>query len=114
MLFGIVVLSVPWVRHRVYETFYYSHFLLAVAYIGLMFWHADLLGDSWTYLWVSIAIWLLSIVVRTFWYQRAINIQQPNWLQGYTAQITLLPGDVTKIEVLLPEDMRTRPAHISI
>lgn len=105
------MLSVPWVRHRVYETFYYSHFLLAVAYIGLMFWHAGLLGDSWTYLWVSIAIWLLSIVVRCFWYQRAINIRQPNWLQGYTAQISLLPGDVTKIEVLLPEDLRTRPAQ---
>ena len=111
MLFGIIVLSVPWVRHRVYETFYYSHFLLAVAYVGLMFWHAGLEGDSWTYLWISIAIWLLSIVVRSFWYQRAINIRQPNWLQGYTAQISLLPGDVTKIEVLLPEDLRTRPAQ---
>lgn len=111
MLFGIVVLSVPWVRHRVYETFYYSHFLLAVAYVGLMFWHAGLEGDSWTYLWISIAIWLLSIVVRSFWYQRAINIRQPNWLQGYTAQISLLPGDVTKIEVLLPENLRTRPSQ---
>ena len=111
MLFGIVVLSVPWVRRHVYETFYYSHFLLGVAYIGLMFWHAGLLGDSWTYLWVSIAIWLLSIVVRTFWYQRAINIRQSNWLQGFIAQISLLPGDVTKIEVLLPEDMRTRSAQ---
>lgn len=37
ILFGIVVLSIPYIRHRFYETFYFSHFFLAIAYLGALF-----------------------------------------------------------------------------
>lgn len=111
MLFGIVVLSIPWLRHRFYEAFYYSHFLLAISYIGLMFWHAGNEGDSWIYLWITIAIWLFTMLVRVLWFNRALNVRQPDWFQGFDAELTLLLGNVTKIEVLLPEDIQTRPGQ---
>lgn len=111
ILIGIVALSIPWLRHRFYETFYLSHFLLAIAYFGLLFWHAGNEGDSWAYLWATLATWLCSTLVRAFWFSRATNIAQPTWFQGLDAQIQLLPGNVSKIEVRLRDEMRHRPGQ---
>ena len=112
MLFGLIALSIPWLRHQLYEAFYFSHFLLAVSYIGLLFWHCDNLGDSWTYLWVTIAIWLLTILLRAFWFNRSVNIQQSEWFRGSDAAVTPMSGGVTKIEVSLPAaTIRTRPGQ---
>ena len=112
MLVGLVALSIPWIRHKLYETFYFSHFLLAVSYIGLLFWHCDNLGDSWTYLWVTIAIWLVTILLRAFWFNRSVNIQHSEWFGGSDTAVTPMSGGVTRIEVALPATaMRTRPGQ---
>ena len=46
ILFFLVSLSIPWIRTRFYELFAYSHIFAAIAYLGLIFWHAGNLGDS--------------------------------------------------------------------
>lgn len=102
MLFGLVLLSIPWIRHRIYEGFYHIHFWLAVSYIGLMFWHCKDLGDSWAYMWASLAVWLFSIFGRVFWYNRTTNL-------GHTMFITsrvitkILPDGMIKLEMDVPE-----------
>lgn len=102
MLFGLALLSIPWIRHRMYEGFYHIHFWLAVSYIGLMFWHCKDLGDSWTYMWASLAVWLFSIFGRVFWYNRTTNL-------GHTMFITsrvitkILPDRMIQLEIDAPE-----------
>ena len=111
MLFGIVVLSFRWLRHRFYESFYFLHFFLGVSYLGLIFWHAGNEGDSWTYLWITIAIWLFTSLARVFWYNRASNVRQPHWFQGFDTEVKMLAGNVVKIVVHLPEAICVRPGQ---
>ncbi|KEF53004.1 uncharacterized protein A1O9_10912 [Exophiala aquamarina CBS 119918] len=103
MLVGLVFLSIQPIRQWVYETFYFSHVLMAITYLGLLFWHAANLGDSWAYLWATLALWLASWLARLFWYTRPMNIRN-EWFQGATTLLTHLPGGMTKIEVLNPPD----------
>lgn len=103
MLVGLVFLSVPPIRRWAYETFYFSHVLMAISYLGLLFWHAANIGDSWAYLWATLALWLASWLARLFWYTRPMNIRN-EWFRGATTLLTHLPGGMTKIEVLNPPD----------
>jgi len=103
MLVGLVFLSIQPIRQWVYETFYFSHVLMAITYLGLLFWHAANLGDSWAYLWATLALWLASWLARLFWYTRPLNIRN-EWFQGATTLLTHLPGGTTKIEVLNPPE----------
>lgn len=41
---------------RFYETFYFSHIIMATFYLGLLFWHAGDSLDTWVYLWATLAI----------------------------------------------------------
>ncbi|KAL6351945.1 hypothetical protein LRP88_14757 [Fusarium phalaenopsidis] len=66
MLVGLCVLSVPWLRRLAYEIFVQTHLLLSIVYLGLCFWHAKNLGDSWAYLWGTLAIFLVQLLVRVF------------------------------------------------
>lgn len=77
ILFGLVLLSVPDTRHRLCEAFYFSYFLLAVTYLGLCFWHYGQEGDSWAYLWATLALWLLSVLVRFFYHKQALKLDSP-------------------------------------
>lgn len=110
MLFGLVVLSIPYVRHRFYEAFYHVHILLAVCYVGLMFWHSGNLGDSWAYLWATIAVWLASILARLFYFNRAFNIRN-QWIVGSPTRLHALPGNMTRIDVLAPHKFSWRPGQ---
>ena len=102
----MLVLSIPWLRHRFYEGFYHIHFWLAVAYVGLMFWHAGNEGDSWVYLWATITAWLLQILARAFWFWRPTRVTQSQWLEGSTARLRAMPGNLTKLEILPPLGFR--------
>ena len=110
ILFGLVTLSLPYVRHRVYEGFYYSHILLAITYLGLLFWHAGDTLDSWAYLWATVALWLASYLARVFWYTRPLNIHS-QWFTGAPTTLTRLPGAMTRIEVLPPPGFTHTPAQ---
>jgi predicted ferric reductase len=110
MLFGLVALSIPSVRHRIHKGFYYIHVLLAITYLGLLFWHAANIMDSWAYLWATVALWLASYLARSFWYTRPLNLKS-EWLIGTPTTLLKLPGGMTRIEVLAPVDFRHYPAQ---
>ena len=112
ILFGVVVLSLPYVRHRVYERFYYSHIILAVTYLGLCFWHFGQEGDSWAYLWATLALWLFSILGRVLFQNKSFNFTNP-WLTGLPTRLRALPGDMTRIDVLVPSTFSWRPGQHS-
>lgn len=110
MLFGLVVLSIPYLRHRFYEAFYHLHILLAVSYVGLMFWHSGNLGDSWAYLWATISVWLASILARIFYFNQSFNVHN-QWIAGSPTHLEGLPGNMTRIDVLAPHGFSWRPGQ---
>jgi predicted ferric reductase len=105
-----VFLSVAWIRHRLYETFYFSHVTMALVYLGLLFWHADNLGDSWAYLWATLAILLAQWLARLFYYTRPFNLRG-TWLSGAMTTAKNMPGGMTMIEVSAPQDFDYRPGQ---
>ncbi|KAL9105589.1 MAG: hypothetical protein Q9227_009247 [Pyrenula ochraceoflavens] len=112
MLFGLLVLSIPWIRHRAYEGFYHLHFWLAVTYLGTLFWHAGMEGDSWDYLWATLAIWLATILARAFWFTRPTNIMQTSWFGGSSVSaLRTFPNSMTKLEILVPPAFRWSPGQ---
>jgi len=111
MLFGLLLFSLPWIRHRVYEGFYHLHFWLAVAYVGLMFWHAGDEGDSWVYLWATITAWLLSIFARAFWFMRTTNTVAAPWAVGSPLTATILPSEMTLLKLVAPQGFHWRPGQ---
>ncbi|KAF2403452.1 hypothetical protein EJ06DRAFT_571662 [Trichodelitschia bisporula] len=110
MLFGLCILSLPPLRNKFYESFYAVHILLAITYLGLLFWHAANVNDSWAYLWATLAVWLASWAARTFYYTRPLNIHSA-WFVPSQATLVPLPGAVTRIEVWPPEDFAHSPAQ---
>ncbi|KAI2625676.1 ferric reductase like transmembrane component-domain-containing protein [Hypoxylon sp. NC1633] len=110
MLVGIVILSIPWIRHRFYNFFYRLHIPMYVAYLGLLFWHSKHEKDAWVYLYATLAIWLASCAVRLFYKWQTFSIFR-NWFQGFPAWIRELPGGMTKVTILAPSDFRWKPGQ---
>lgn len=102
MLVGLVLLSLPWIRHRMYEAFYHVHLWLAVSYVGLMFWHCKDLGDSWAYMWATLAVWLFSLFGRVFWYNRTTNLGRTMFNTSHVTS-RLLPESMIQLEIDAPE-----------
>ena len=110
MLFGLVILSLPCIRRHAYELFYYAHFAIAIAYLGLCFWHFDNEGDSWYYLWATVAVWLFSVLGRLFYKNQALRFNS-SWLTGPPTRLHALPGDMTRIDVIVPGTFSWRPGQ---
>lgn len=110
ILAGLVFLSIPWIRKRLYETFYFSHVAMAIVYLALLFWHADNLIDSWAYLWATLALLLAQWLARLFYYTRPLNLRN-TWLSGAITTATNLPGGMTSIEISSPSDFKYRPGQ---
>ncbi|KAI0179551.1 ferric reductase like transmembrane component-domain-containing protein [Hypoxylon sp. FL1284] len=110
ILVGIVVLSIPWIRHRFYNFFYRLHVPMYIVYLGLLFWHSDQEKDSWVYLWATLAIWLASCAVRLFYKWQTFSIFR-DWFQGFPARLHELPGGMTKVTLLAPLDFRWKPGQ---
>ncbi|KAI9738006.1 MAG: hypothetical protein M1834_009376 [Cirrosporium novae-zelandiae] len=99
------------IRHRLYELFYQFHFLLAVVYLGLMFWHAGQEQDSWAYLWATLAIWLVQILMRVFHKNQSLRLRDQWMLDGCPTYLKALPGDMTRIEIIAPGHLKWRPGQ---
>jgi len=107
ILFGLCIFSLPVIHKRAYETLYATHVLMAITYVGLLFWHAGNVLDSWSYLWATIAFWLASYLARAFLFTRPLNIHS-QWLVGPSAALFQMPGGMTKIEVVAPLGFKWR------
>jgi len=110
ILFGICVLSLPYIRERFYESFYAAHILLVITYFGLLFWHSANWLDCWAYLWATLAIWVTSWLVRVFWKTQPLNIRN-SWLNGDIATVRVVPGDVTRIDVWPSGEFHWKPSQ---
>ncbi|KAI9849123.1 MAG: hypothetical protein M1837_005353 [Sclerophora amabilis] len=102
--------SIPYIRSKAYELFAYSHVFAAIAYLGLMFWHAGQAVDSWVYLWATVAIWVFSILGRIFYKNSALSIKRP-WLEGFPTTVNHLPDNIVKLEILVPSNFVWRPCQ---
>ena len=111
IFFGILIFSVPWIRHRLYEGFYHLHFLLGVTYVGLMFWHCDDQRDSWGYMWATVVVWIMTMVARAVWYTRPANIMHSPWFLGSPIIATSFPDNMTRLQVLAPDDFHWTPGQ---
>ncbi|XXH04248.1 Trihydroxynaphthalene reductase [Hypoxylon texense] len=110
ILVGIIVLSIPWIRHRFYNFFYRLHIPMYVVYLGLLFWHSKQEKDSWVYLYATLAIWLASCVVRLFYKWQTFSIFR-DWFQGLPARLQELPGGMIKLTILAPSDFKWKPGQ---
>lgn len=83
---------------------------MAVSYLGLCFWHFGQEVDSWTYLYATVAIWLFTILGRTFWKNQAFRVdtQWPSWCPS---RVSPLAGGVTRIDVYLPLRVSWQPGQ---
>lgn len=69
-----------------------------------MFWHAKDEGDSWVYLWATITVWLFSILVRVFYYNRPTSILSGQWGFGCPVTLQVFPDNMIRLEVLAPQN----------
>lgn len=104
----LCVASLPFLRSLAYELFVVLHIPVAVAYVGLLFWHCKNYLSSWDYLWATVAIWALSYFLRMF----NLNWSKPwrnAWLIGDEAAVTLMAENAIKITI--PTQMTWRPGQ---
>jgi predicted ferric reductase len=100
--------SLPIIRSLAYELFVALHIPVAIAYLGLLFWHTHNYLTSWDYLWATVAIWAISYFVRLF----NLNWMKPwrnAWLIGDEAAVTLMSENAIKITI--PTQMTWRPGQ---
>ena len=110
MLVGLTLFSIPFIRHRFYETFYFLHITLYIIYLGLCFWHFGQEGDSWTYLWATLAIWLATLLARLIWFNRVFNVKG-RWMVGSPMQVQDLAGRMTRLDLIAPAGVKWRPGQ---
>ncbi|KAH6667510.1 ferric reductase like transmembrane component-domain-containing protein [Halenospora varia] len=104
----LCVASLPFLRNLAYEVFVALHIPVSIAYVGLLFWHCHNYLTSWSYLWATVAIWVLSYFLRMF----NLNWLKPwrnAWLIGDEAAITLMAENA--IKVTIPTQMSWRPGQ---
>ncbi|KAI9779368.1 MAG: hypothetical protein M1835_004712 [Candelina submexicana] len=107
-LIWLCVGSLPIIRRKMYELFVALHVPVAIIFLGMLFWHCHNYLTSWNYLYATLAIWVLSYVVRIF-YLNWTNPWRMSWLIGEEAAVTLLPENAVKVTI--PTQMKWRPGQ---
>ncbi|KAH8169806.1 ferric reductase like transmembrane component domain-containing protein [Sarocladium implicatum] len=100
--------SLPFIRRVAYEAFIILHVPVAMAYVGLLFWHSKNYLMSWGYLYATVAIWAFCYFLRFF----KLNWIRPgrlSFMVGDEAAITLMAENAIKITV--PTQMRWKPGQ---
>lgn len=100
--------SLPVFRRMAYEFFVMLHIPVAWGFIGLMFWHCNNYLGSWSYLYATLAIMVLSWVMR-FFFLNWTNPFRASFLIGEESAITILPENA--IKVTIPTQKRWRPGQ---
>ena len=100
--------SLPPLRRRMYELFVALHVPVSIVYLGMLFWHCKNYLTSWNYLFATMAIWLVSYIIRLF-YLNWTNPWRMSWLIGEEAAVTLMPENAVKITI--PTQVKWRPGQ---
>ncbi|KAF2839852.1 hypothetical protein M501DRAFT_1015940 [Patellaria atrata CBS 101060] len=107
-LLFLCVHSLPQFRRRMYELFVALHVPVAMVFLGMLFWHCRNYLTSYHYLFSTLAIWVLSYIMRLF-YLNWSNPWRMSWLIGDEASVTLMPENA--IKVTIPTQVRWRPGQ---
>ncbi|KAI9817529.1 MAG: hypothetical protein M1827_001139 [Pycnora praestabilis] len=107
-LIFLCVHSLPFLRAWMYELFVTLHVPVAIIFLGMLFWHCHNYLTSWNYLFATLAIWVLSYVIRLS-YLNWTNPRRISWLIGEEAAVTLLPENAVKVTI--PTEMKWRPGQ---
>ncbi|RFU76499.1 ferric cupric reductase transmembrane component 7 [Trichoderma arundinaceum] len=75
-----------------------------------LFWHAGQEQDSWAYLWATLAISLSSMLVRLFYKWQTFSLRR-SWFSGMPAMVRHLPGNMTRVSITVPGDLRWKPGQ---
>lgn len=84
------------------------HVPASIVFLAMMFWHCNNYLTSWNYLFATVAIWLLSYLVRIF-YLNWTNPRRVSWLKGDEAGIYLMPENA--IKVTIPTQVKWKPGQ---
>ncbi|KAL3426583.1 ferric reductase transmembrane component 7 [Phlyctema vagabunda] len=104
----LCIASLPFLRTLAYELFVALHIPVAMLYVGVLFWHCQNYLTSWSYLYATVGIWVLSYLMRIF----NLNWLKPwrnAWLIGDEAAVTLLAENA--IKVTIPTQMSWKPGQ---
>lgn len=104
----LCVHSLPVVRDWMYELFLKLHLPVSIIFVAMLFWHTRNFLSSWAYLWSTIAIFLLSYVVRLF-YLNWTNPLRLSFMIGEDSAVTILPQNAIKVTV--PTQVRWSPGQ---
>lgn len=107
-LIFLVVHSLPILRSKLYELFVILHAPVAYAFIGLLFWHCNNYLTSWSYLYTTIALALISLVARIF-YLNWMNPLRASFLIGEESAVTILPENAVKVTI--PTQKKWKPGQ---
>ncbi|PSN63795.1 hypothetical protein BS50DRAFT_590808 [Corynespora cassiicola Philippines] len=107
--FGLVSLSIPWIRRRFYEAFKYVHMFLGTSYIGVLWWHIHGEYMSPNYIYATVAVYLFSNTIRLF--HRHHNLRSFSNLTGFPTTLTHLHGNVTRVAIEVPKSMAWKPGQ---
>jgi len=106
MLGWLCWFSIPWLRHRYYETFKYLHVLCALLFIPFFVLHCNRLLGSWPYIFATCAIYGASVVFRFGW------MFWINFSRGVPrATFEVLPAGMIKLRVTLGTKERWSPGQ---
>ena len=107
-LLVLCIHSLPVFRNWMYELFVFVHIPVSYIFVAMLFWHTRNYLSSWAYLFTTLAIWVISYLVRLF-YLNWTHPLRSSFLIGEEAAITLLPQNAIKITI--PTKMRWRPGQ---
>ncbi|KAL3472321.1 ferric reductase NAD binding domain-containing protein [Aspergillus californicus] len=100
--------SLPILRDWMYELFVKIHLPVSIIFIAMLFWHTKNFLSSWSYLWATLAIFLLSYAVRLA-YLNWTNPLRLSFMIGEDSAVTILPQNAIKVTV--PTQMRWKPGQ---
>ncbi|TAQ88126.1 hypothetical protein B7494_g3511 [Chlorociboria aeruginascens] len=104
----LCIASLPVLRSFAYELFAALHTPVAIAYVGLLFWHTKNYLSSWGYLYATVAIYAFCYILRI----GNLNWAKPwknAWLIGDEAAVTLMAENA--IKVTIPTQMSWNPGQ---
>ncbi|KPI37685.1 Ferric/cupric transmembrane component 7 [Cyphellophora attinorum] len=104
----LVFHSLPILRSRLYELFVILHAPVAYGFIGLLFWHCNNYLTSWSYLYSTIALASVSLVLRLF-YLNWTNPLRASFLIGEESAVTILPENAVKVTI--PTQKKWKPGQ---
>ncbi|KAI3404765.2 FRE7 [Candida oxycetoniae] len=110
ILLGLLcVLSKAWVRKHFYEVFVHLHWMMGVAFFGVLIWHINQNMGAQNYMWGALAFWATQIIYRLL----TKTCFKPNamFLRSRKAHLEKLGNGVYQIKIENVADYKWSPGQ---